>query len=90
MDALFKRYLGEDWEEHVDEPDFWKRMHEIPDEELWQVHLQRKEALIDYTRRRLKQHHLRLGEGAVQIAEFERMLDTNALTHRLCAPFRHL
>ena len=79
LDDLFKRYLGADWEEHVDEPDFWNRINEIPDEELWQVHLQRKEALIAYSRRRLKQHHLRLGEGSVQMAEFERMLDANAL-----------
>jgi glycogen phosphorylase len=79
MDALFKRYLGNDWEEHVDETDFWNRIDEIPDAELWRVHLQRKEALIDYSRRRLKHHHIRLGEGAVQIGEFERMLDANAL-----------
>lgn len=79
MDTLFKRYLGEDWEEHVDEDTFWDRLNEVPDEALWNVHLQRKEALIDFTRRNLKRHHLRLGEGAVQIAEFERMLDSNAL-----------
>jgi starch phosphorylase len=79
MDALFKRYLGNDWEEHVDETDFWNRIDEIPDAELWRVHLQRKEALIGYSRRRLKHHHIRLGEGAVQIGEFERMLDANAL-----------
>jgi len=79
LDDLFKRYLGVDWEEHVDEPEFWNRINEVPDEELWLVHLQRKEALIAYSRRRLKQHHLRLGEGAVQIAEFDRMLDANAL-----------
>ena len=79
MDALFQRYLGADWEEHVDEPDFWNRINEIPDTELWNVHLQRKEALIAYSRNRLKQHHLRLGEGAVQINEFGRMLDANSL-----------
>jgi glycogen phosphorylase len=79
LDDLFKRYFGADWEEHVDEPEFWNNINEIPDKELWQVHLQRKEALIAYSRRRLQQHHLRLGEGAVQIAEFDRMLDANAL-----------
>ena len=50
----------------------------IPDEELWKTHLLRKEALIDYSRRRLKRHHLRLGEGSVQLHEFESMLDPNA------------
>ena len=79
MNALFKRYLGEDWEERVDDAGLWNRLSDIPDEELWKTHLQRKEALIDFTRRHLKGQHLRLGEGAVQITEFEHMLDSNAL-----------
>ncbi|HEX6481780.1 MAG TPA: alpha-glucan family phosphorylase, partial [Ktedonobacteraceae bacterium] len=79
MNDLFKRYLGEDWEAHVDEPDLWKGITEIPEEELWKIHVQRKEALINYTRRRLREQHLRLGEGSVQIAEFEQMLDKDAL-----------
>ncbi len=79
MNTLFKRYLGEDWEEHVDEPDLWKRVMDIPDEELWQTHMKRKGALIAYVRRSLKQQHLRLGEGAVQMAEFEDMLNANGL-----------
>jgi len=80
IDEVFQRYLGKDWAEHVDEPELWEHVTEIPDEVLWQAHLKRKEALIAYSRHRLKQHHLRLGEGSLQIAEFERMLDPNALT----------
>lgn len=80
IDALFQRYLGADWKNHVDEPALWQGVGEIPDEELWQVHLERKNALIEYTRRHLSEHHLRLGEGALQMAEFARMLDPNALT----------
>ena len=79
MNALFKRYLGEDWQDHVDEPDLWNAITEIPDKELWMTHMQRKEALISYTRRHLKRHHMRLGEGSDQIAEFERMLNPDAL-----------
>ena len=80
IDALFQRYLGADWKNHVDEPALWQAVSEIPDEELWHVHLERKNALIDYTRRHLSEHHLRLGEGALQMAEFARMLNPNALT----------
>jgi starch phosphorylase len=79
LNALFKRYLGEDWEEHVDEPDLWNAIMDFPDEELWKIHMQRKEALISYARRHLKRHHLRLGEGSVQIAEFEHMLSPDAI-----------
>ncbi|HJT57612.1 MAG TPA: alpha-glucan family phosphorylase, partial [Ktedonobacteraceae bacterium] len=79
MNDLFKRYLGEDWENRVDAPAMWNRIDEIPDQELWDIHVQRKEALIDYARRHLREQHLRLGEGSVQMAEFEQMLDKDAL-----------
>ncbi len=78
LNALYKRYLGEDWEEHVDEPDLWNSIMDIPDEELWSIHKQRKEVLINYARRKLKSHHLRLGEGTVQMAEFDQMLHPDA------------
>ncbi len=78
MNALFGRYLDKDWGRYVDEPDFWDHIDQIPDEELWKTHLIRKQALIDYSRRRLKRHHLRLGEGSAQMNEFESMLDANA------------
>ncbi len=38
----------------------------------------RKQALVDYTRRHLRWQHLRLGEGSVQMTEFESMLDPDA------------
>src|SRR2546426_4063161 len=41
--------------------------------------MQRKEALIRYTRNHLQRQHLRLGEGSVQMAEFEQMLRPDAL-----------
>jgi starch phosphorylase len=67
MDRLFRRYLREDWIEHVDEQEMWDQIRDIPDAELWQVHMQRKLALIDFARRRLQGHHLRLGEGSHQM-----------------------
>ncbi|HVU68348.1 MAG TPA: alpha-glucan family phosphorylase [Ktedonobacteraceae bacterium] len=79
MDALFKRYLRKDWEKHADEQEMWEKVLDIPDAELWRVHLQRKKALITYARERLRAHHLRLGEGTEQIREFDDMLDENAL-----------
>ncbi len=79
MDALFKRYLGEDWVNRVDDAQMWERVTDIPDEELWQTHVQRKHALVDYTRRHLRQQHLRLGEGSAAMAEFEQMLNPDNL-----------
>src|SRR5258708_9912404 len=79
MDDLFKRYLGGDWADRVDDAGMWEPVMDIPDEDLWRTPMQRKQALIDYTRRHLSQHHLRLGEGSVAMAEFEHMLNADAL-----------
>ena len=79
MNVLFGRYLDSDWGKDVDQPEFWdEHIANIPDEELWNVHMRRKQALVDYTRRHLRWQHLRLGEGSVQMTEFESMLDPDA------------
>src|SRR5260370_39804210 len=44
MNTLFKRYVGEGWEEQVDRPDLWKRVMDIPDEALWLKHMRMKGA----------------------------------------------
>ena len=39
----------------------------------------RKDALVTYARKRLKQQHLRLGEGSAQIEELDSVLNPKAL-----------
>jgi glycogen phosphorylase len=79
VNGMLKRYLGEDWEDHVDEPEMWERVKDIPDEEFWRVHMLRKQALIDYVHRHMRRHYLRLGEGSVQMEEIEHLLNADAL-----------
>ena len=79
MNTLFKRYLREDWQQHGDEQAMWDGVTEIPDAEIWKAHQRSKQTLIDYARDHLKQHYLHLGEGALQVAEVERILDANTL-----------
>jgi alpha-glucan phosphorylases len=80
LNMLFCTYLDKDWGAHVDDQTFWDaHIQDIPDAELWKIHHQRKETLITFARARLKQQHLRLGEGDRQIAEFDKMLNPDAL-----------
>ena len=80
INHLFGRYLDSDWGRYVDDQTFWdQHISQLPDNELWQVHHQRKEAMIAYARQRLKKQHLRLGEGTAQMAEFSSMLNPDAL-----------
>ena len=81
INILFQKYLDKEWGKYVDDQHFWDtHIDRLPDEALWQTHVQRKEALITYARHRLKQQHLRLGEGSYQLAEFDSILNPDALT----------
>jgi len=44
---LFEKYLGEDWLKHQDEIDFWKKVRDIPDAEIWEVHTNFKRRLVE-------------------------------------------
>jgi starch phosphorylase len=60
--ALYRRYLG-DWEEHLTEPDFWRRVIDIPDAQLWDTHQNLKRRLVDFVRERIRQHRERIGDS---------------------------
>jgi glucan phosphorylase len=48
MGILFSRYMGADWADHICDLDFWARVENIPDEELWLVHRHLKRKLVAY------------------------------------------
>jgi starch phosphorylase len=48
MGILFSRYMGSDWADHICDLDFWARVENIPDEELWLVHRHLKRKLVAY------------------------------------------
>ena len=54
MAALFEEYLGRDWSQHISDPETWKRIDAIPDEELWLVRENLRGELVRFARRRLQ------------------------------------
>jgi len=80
MGRLFDRYLGPQW---VDEPldqEIWKRVHDIPDSELWRSQERLKERLVEFARRRLQDQLRRRGAAAQEIVAAREVLDPEALT----------
>ena len=60
--ALYRKYLGE-WEEHITEPDFWRRVIDIPDAQLWETHQQLKHRLVEFVRERVRARRERIGDS---------------------------
>ena len=78
---LLEHHVGEDWETKLRDPNAWtEAIARIPDEELWQSHLQLKERLVAFIRHRSLQSRIAAGERADYIEAANTMLDPAALT----------
>jgi starch phosphorylase len=77
---LYTHYLGEDWMEHIDDPETWKRIEDIPDEELWLVRQHLKRKLVAYMRESAREQWLSCNVHPVQVVASGVLLNPYALT----------
>ena len=80
LDHLFRRYLGRNWASHLDDPDLWEDIDNIPDEELWAVRRHLKRKLVFYMRDRAREQWLSTSVHPVQVIASGVLLDPYALT----------
>jgi len=80
MRALYAHHLSPQWEEHLTDPDFWRRVHEVPDADLWAAHRTQKERLIRFVRERVRVQSARHGLAPDELRRIDRLLDPQALT----------
>jgi starch phosphorylase len=80
LNRLYNKYLGPDWVQYHDNPTLWQRIYDIPDEELWWVHMRLKYKLMSFIRERAR--HLWRDErrDPVQVIASGALLDPDALT----------
>lgn len=80
MGILFSRYLGTDWIKHIDDPDVWRHVENIPDDELWRVRRHLKRKLVVYMVGRARQQWKSTQVSPVQTVASGVLLDPYALT----------
>ena len=80
MNQLYDRYLGPKWREEHADTETWKRIENVPAEELWRTHERRRERLVAFARRRLRMQLERRGAPQSEIDAAEEVLDPDALT----------
>ncbi len=78
--ALFDRYIGPQWKDEPEDQSIWQRVKEIPDAELWRSHERRRERLVAFVRKRLKEQLIHSGVTRTEIEKAEEVLDPEALT----------
>jgi starch phosphorylase len=80
MDELYERYLGPRWREEPADQSLWARAGRISAEELWRTHERRRERLVAFARRRLRQQLERRGVPQSEVEATDETLDPDALT----------
>jgi starch phosphorylase len=80
MAGLFDRYLGSAWINETSSPDSWRGIDRIPNSELWRTHERRRERLVAFARRRLREQLVERGASQHEIIDADEVLDPEALT----------
>ncbi len=80
FNQLYDRYLGPNWREEPASSEVWSRVKSIPAEELWRTHERRRERLIAWTRRRVREQRMRRSAPQAEIDAAAAVLDPDALT----------
>lgn len=80
MSSLFDRYLNPAWRTDEEDPSIWHNIDAIPDAELWRTHERRRERLVAFARRRLRNQLERRGVSPTEISAADEVLNPDALT----------
>jgi glycogen phosphorylase len=80
MARLFERHLSPAWRDQYEDPSFWSRILEIPDEDLWAARQSLRAALFQFIRERARERWTDDPSSAAKVVTFGAMLDPNALT----------
>ena len=80
MNQLYDRYLGPKWREEPADSKLWQRTETIPAGELWRTHERRRERLVGYARRRLREQLISRGAPKSAVEYADEVLSPDALT----------
>src|SRR6185437_7520346 len=80
MASLLERYVGPRWHEEPANRQVWEGVLAVPDEELWRTHERRRERLVSFTRRRLREQRIAHGAPPADVAAAAEVLSPDALT----------
>ena len=80
MARLLERYLGADWRDREDDPQFWQGVVDIPDEEVWAVRQALRGFLFAFVRERARRRWTDEQVNAARVVAAGTLLDPSALT----------
>jgi starch phosphorylase len=77
---LYDKYLGHDWIEKQDDAELWKRINQVPDDELWRTHMSLKQKLFHMVLERARTRWAKSDAAPQQILAMGALLEPAFLT----------
>ena len=77
---LYNEYLPPYWQDNIQFDSTWEKIDSIPNNKLWEAHIERKEKLIRLIKENITERYVSSGIGYDQIAEIVNNLNPRALT----------
>lgn len=80
LKELYNKYLIPYWQDNIHLDKTWEKVKDIPDQELWEAHMQRKEKLLNLVKDSTVNRLRRSGYGYEKINDIVSKINPNALT----------
>ncbi len=77
---LYATHLAKDWKKRQDDPALWAKIREVPDETLWNAHLQCKREMVAFIRRYSRRRWVEDRIDPSQVLAGGALFDSEALT----------
>lgn len=80
LKKLYNKYLIPYWQDNIHKNEVWENINSIPNEELWKVHQDRKESLLNLVKESTTNRLRRSGYSYEEINDIVSKLNPNVLT----------
>ena len=80
LKELYNKYLMPYWQDHIYKDSTWEKIEEIPNKELWNEHMKRKQKLMEVARKNITERLRRSGYHYEEINEITSKLNADVLT----------
>src|SRR3954454_18729568 len=78
--SLYDQYLQPDWRERLEDTKMWELVHEIPSQEIWEMHRKRKRRMVAYVRERVANSGLARKASTAEMRRLQEVLDPDVFT----------
>ncbi len=78
--SLYDQYLQPDWRERLEDAKMWEQVHEIPGQELWEMHRKRRRRMVAFVRERAGNSALHRKASAAEVRRLQEVLDPDVFT----------